>query len=325
MGDWSLTKRRINHNMKLISYFSCMRRFVFPTLLFCAATANASPTLGAHALAFYPFPTSSNELSIPAITTQATGSTVLAWVGRGSLSAFTPATIPTDNKSNNFALIGSVHDYSPNFPQSGSALYVSPSVLGGSGYVVTAPMPAADEITLAVVEVTNGGLIQDAQFNKVLTPPQTSLNVTTTGPATLVSFWTGDSGAPFVTAQPNNGFVTIDSELQADYEVEAVVATKDVAVAGTYNVTWTATPTQIAYIWLVAVQSAPPVLHSKISGSNLVISWPTSAVGYNLEMTSNITQTSAWTTVTNVPVTVNLQNVISNTISSTAKFYRLKK
>jgi hypothetical protein len=310
--------------MKLIRYFSCLRRFVFPTLLFCAATAIASPTLGAHALAYYPYPTSSNQLSIPAITTQATGSTVLAWVGRGSLNAFTPATFPMDNKSNNFVLIGSVHDYSPHYPQSGSALYVSPSVLGGSGYVVTAPMPAADEITLAVVEVTKGGLIQDAEFNVATNPPQTSLNVTTTGPATLVSFWTGDSGDKFVTAQPNNGFVTIDSELMADYEVEAVVATKDVAVAGTYNVTWTATPAQTAYIWLVAVQSGP-VLQAHFSGGNLAISWPTSADGYGLERASNLSRSAIWNSVTNVPVIVGAQNQITNAVTSGAGYYRLKK
>jgi uncharacterized protein YjdB len=61
-----------------------------------------------------------------------------------------------------------------------------------------------------------------------------------------------------VTAVPNNGFTVIDAQLLASNDVEAAVATKDVAVAGTYDVTWTATPQQIAYIWLIAVQAPAP-------------------------------------------------------------------
>ncbi|MGH6810873.1 MAG: hypothetical protein ACREDM_00535 [Methylocella sp.] len=149
-----------------------------------------------------------------------------------------------------------MHDFSPLFPDSGEALYGSLSAVGGSGHKVTAPMHGSesDEITLAAVEIKNGGVIQDAQWNKVTVPPQTSLNVTTTGPATLVAVWVGDSSAASVTASPDNGFTVINSQLLAGCDVEAVVATKDVSIAGTYNVTWTATPTQGAHMWLVAVQ-----------------------------------------------------------------------
>ena len=66
------------------------------------------------------------------------------------------------------------------------------------------PMPVADEVTLMVVEIKNGGAIQDEQWNQIANGPQTSLSVTTTGPATLVcSFWTGDASASSVTATPN--------------------------------------------------------------------------------------------------------------------------
>jgi hypothetical protein len=228
--------------------------------------ATSFPTIGAHALAFYPCigftgwlwrTIKSGGISAPSMITQASGSTILTWVGRGKKSAFTSSTLPTDNKGNAYRMIGSVHDFLPLWPNSGEALYTSLSAVGGNGHIVTAAVPGPDEITLATVEVKNGGVIQDAQWNKVTVPPQTSLNVTTTGPATLVAIWVGDSGAASVTASPNNGFTVINSQLLAGCAVEAVVATKDVSTAGTHNVTWTATPTQGAHMWLVAVQNHP--------------------------------------------------------------------
>jgi hypothetical protein len=222
------------------------------------------PTIGAHALAFYPCigfagwlwrTLKSGGISTPSIITEASGSTMLTWVGRGKLRAFTSSTLPTDNKGNAYRMIGSVHDFSPLWPNSGEALYASLSAVGGNGHIVTAPLPGPDEITLATVEVKGGGVIQDAQWNNVTVPPQTSLNVKTTGPATLVAVWVGDSGAASVTAFPNNGFAVVNSQLLSNCAVEAVVATKDVSTAGTHNVTWTATPTQGAHMWLVAVQN----------------------------------------------------------------------
>lgn len=236
--------------------------------------ATNSPTLGAHTDAFVPFNSPAGTLSTNPMTTQASGSTVLAWVGRGKLDTFTPATAPTDNKGNTSVQLGSTHDYSPLFPNSGMAVYSFPSFAGGSGDVFSAPMPQLDEVTLMVVEVKNGGLIQDSQWNKVSGASQTSLSVTTTGPATLVSFWTGDASASSVTATPNNGFTVIDSQLLADNAIEAAAATRDVTAAGTYNVTWTTTPAQTGYIWLIAVQKGSPAPNPgklQLSSSNFTV------------------------------------------------------
>ena len=75
------------------------------------------------------------------------------------------------------------------------------------------------------------------------------------GPATLVAYWWGDAGVDDdKTAVPDNGFTVVDSILLAGALVQCAVATKEVAEAGTYDVTWTATPTQGAQLWLVAVQ-----------------------------------------------------------------------
>src|SRR5262249_58593950 len=61
-----------------------------------------------------------------------------------------------------------------------------------------------------------------------------------------------------VSAVQNNGFPVIESQLESSDAVQASVATKDVSAAGTYNVTWSATPAQTSYMWLVAVQHGTP-------------------------------------------------------------------
>lgn len=83
----------------------------------------------------------------------------------------------------------------------------------------------------------------------------TSAPVTTTGPATLVALWWGDGGASGdKVAVPNNGFAVLDSIGDEGSLVQCFVAAKEVAEAGTYDVTWEATPPQGAQLWLVAVQ-----------------------------------------------------------------------
>jgi hypothetical protein len=153
------------------------------------------------------------------------------------------------------------------------------------------------------------------------------LNVTTTGPATLVAFWWGDGNQYFVhTAVPDSGFTVIDSLLPLGSYVQTAVATKDVATAGTYHVTWNSGGNEGAQLWLVAVQSAAaPALNSQLSGDKLVIFWPASADGYALETTGDLSITNSWTPVTNSPAIVGLQKIITNTISRPSQFYRLRK
>ena len=84
--------------------------------------------------------------------------------------------------------------------------------------------------------------------------PVTSGQVTTTGPALLVAYWWGDSVVAEQTATPSAGFTVVHSLLVAQPIVQVAVAVKQVAAAGTYDVTWSATPNQGAITWLVALQ-----------------------------------------------------------------------
>lgn len=212
-----------------------------------------APGLGAHAIAFHRIGDNPSVITTPAMATERTGSTLVVSVGRGDFGAHA---LPTDNKGNApFTQLGEAHTYT-NWPSSGTALYSFTSMAGGDGHVVRATTPPNDEVTLAAVEVLEGTRIQAAEWREVLAgSPLTSPRVTTTGPATLVAFWWGDAGvAQDKTARPNNGFVVVDSVLASGELVQCAVAVKNVSAAGTYDVTWTATPTQGAQLWLVAVE-----------------------------------------------------------------------
>lgn len=210
------------------------------------------PAAGAHGLAYYGLETNfETSISTPGLAAQPTGSTLIVSVGRGKLSAFA---LPTDNKSNAYQELGTTHIYT-RYPDSGAAVYAVPGATGGDGLVVTTSNAKQDEITIAAVEVTGATHVQDQQWIEQLAAPLQSKSVTTTGPATLVAFWWGDAPEPMMkTATPNNGFTVVDAILNSGALVQCSVAVKNVAAAGTYDVTWVATPAQGAQLWLIAVQ-----------------------------------------------------------------------
>jgi hypothetical protein len=216
-------------------------------------TGGLSGGLGAHALGYHRAGGNSSPASTPAMNTRSSGGTMIVGVGRGDISAFA---LPSDNKGNSpYTQLGATHPYSL-WTSSGTALYAFPSLVGGSGHVVTTTTPPGDEITIAAVEVLGRKTIRAFKWNEVLAGnPLTSLSVTTTGPATLVAFWWGDADVGGdKTAVPNNGFAVIDSILLSGLLVQGAVAAKDVSAAGSYTVTWAATPVQGAQMWLVAVE-----------------------------------------------------------------------
>ena len=215
-----------------------------------------TPRLGAHALAVNQAAVDTNPVSTEPIDTQASGSTILVCVGRGAIGQHV---LPTDNKNNlPYVQLGTEHNY-PMWLTSGTALYAFESATGGNAHTVAVGNNPVtnDEVTLAVVEVINGGVIENFVWSYESAAPLTS-RVTTTGPATLVAFWWGDGpvGPQAHSADPGNDFVKIDATNVNAPLVQCAVATKDVALAGTYEVTWTATPLQGAQLWLVAVQRA---------------------------------------------------------------------
>ena len=67
-----------------------------------------------------------------------------------------------------------------------------------------------------------------------------------------------------------------------------------------------------------------PVLSLTLSGNTVVVSWATNCPGYTLETCTNIPQAN-WVPSFIQPVVLNAQYSVTNPISSTERFYRLKK
>jgi len=84
----------------------------------------------------------------------------------------------------------------------------------------------------------------------------TAGKVRTEGPATLIAIWGGDSSELKHTAMPSDGFRVIDAYLNLGPTsgVQVAVAVKQVDRAGTYSVSWNATPEQGAACYLIAVE-----------------------------------------------------------------------
>jgi hypothetical protein len=225
-------------------------------LMWFSTQASAQPTTGAYV---YAYSRGGTTLTTSPIDTQTSGSTILVWVAcgtSGDLSA-----VPTDNKGNTYVGLG-IHTFAPNYAPEGDQMYVCTNAVGGTGHTFTFTVPPDPEFQIVALEIENGGAVQDVEYDTVLSPnANTSANVTATGPATLVALWAGDAGGDNFTAVPNNSFTVIQSflTLPDNYGFQFAEATRNVT-AGTYNVTWSETPTEGAHLWMVAVQGNDPTI-----------------------------------------------------------------
>jgi hypothetical protein len=60
------------------------------------------------------------------------------------------------------------------------------------------------------------------------------------------------------------------------------------------------------------------------SGTNALVTWPTNALEFTLQSTTNLVPPTVWTTVSPPPYAVIYTNdEVTNTISGTDQFYRL--
>ncbi len=213
--------------------------------------SSTTPVLGAHVLYTQDEQQGFSPAVTPAITTQTSGSTLIA-LSMGWVSNFAA---PTDSYSNSWAQLSAKNIYAG--VDFYTALWTVPSAIGGMGHTLSFNKPGHDsgEISMSLIEVVNGGHVE-AAFRLAPESNQTPGTITTTGPATLIAIWGGDAWGLSHTAVPDNGFVVIDSYLNLGPAsgVQVAIATKQVTQAGTYSVNWTSTPLQNCACYLIAVQ-----------------------------------------------------------------------
>ena len=74
--------------------------------------------------------------------------------------------------------------------------------------------------------------------------------------------------------------------------------------------------------------SFAPQLTLTLSETNVVLSWPTNAAGFDytgftLQTATDLTPSASWTPVSPAPVITAGRNTVTNPITSTKQFYRL--
>ncbi|HTR41948.1 MAG TPA: MBG domain-containing protein, partial [Pseudomonadales bacterium] len=70
---------------------------------------------------------------------------------------------------------------------------------------------------------------------------------------------------------------------------------------------------------------ASPSLTMSLSGAGAIIAWPTNALGFNLQSSTNLSPPAVWTVVPGAPSVVNGQNVLTNSIYGTQMYFRLSQ
>ncbi len=73
------------------------------------------------------------------------------------------------------------------------------------------------------------------------------------------------------------------------------------------------------------VLTARPSVSLARSGSNLILTWPTTFVGFSLQSATNLAGVVSWTAASPVPTILNNQYTVTNTSTPGRKFYRLVK
>ena len=213
-------------------------------------------SLGAHTLLVQSEGLGESPATAAPITTQPNGSALIVFNGGYSGNAAPPV----DSYSNKWKQLGRSVTYGNGYDGFDVKAYVALSAKGGPHHTVSIfkHANATGEISVPFIEVRQAGVLRDVAQNYAASGlVLTSGSVTTTGPATLVALWWGDGGVTRMTAVPNNGFSVIDSflKLPDNSGVQCAVAYKQVATAGTYNVSWIGAPIQGAILWLFAFQS----------------------------------------------------------------------
>ena len=78
-------------------------------------------------------------------------------------------------------------------------------------------------------------------------------------------------------------------------------------------------------VTLIGTAPLLPSLKARPNGDELILSWPTNAVGFTLQSTLNLTPPVVWLDSTSVPAVSGAQFTVTKTASGSARFYRLTK
>jgi hypothetical protein len=174
------------------------------------------------------------------------------------------------------------------------------------------------------------------------TIPNTPFNVSPTNGETTVSITPTLQSSTFVDSD-----CTSDTHAASQWQVlnsSGAIVVADSGTSIVNKISWNVPPGKVNfgsnYQWRVRYQdsrngwsgySTPtsfftigPLLTGFKQGTNLVLKWPTNAVGFTLQWATNLPATN-WSNATPSPVVVNGQYTVTNNATNRMRIYRLKK
>ncbi|MGA2029368.1 MAG: SUMF1/EgtB/PvdO family nonheme iron enzyme [Verrucomicrobiota bacterium] len=77
------------------------------------------------------------------------------------------------------------------------------------------------------------------------------------------------------------------------------------------------------YGTVFSISLPPPQLTITSARANVILTWPTNAIGFTLEFATNLVPPTVWNTNSTPPVVIGGQNTVTNHISGKQMFYRL--
>ena len=229
-------------------------------------------------------------------------------------------------------------------------LTVRPISAGIITNIATVSSPATDpvagnntaSVTTTVVPAADLGLSQVASPSTVLVSSNVTFTIVLTnrGPSTANSVVVTDPLPPsfsFVSVQSSQGVASQASgvitcslpTLASGSSVTITVVARPgldgvfANVATVSSTTADLNPNNSASASVTVNENpAAPVLRITQSGTNVILSWSTNAATFRLQVAPALSATPAWVDVTNVPVVVGKQFMVTNAIRN-GNFYRL--
>jgi uncharacterized repeat protein (TIGR03803 family) len=129
---------------------------------------------------------------------------------------------------------------------------------------------------------------------------------------------TSDSGAVFAVTTDGAGFENLYSLSNAAMPW----ATLSLSEGALYGTTYYGGTGGSGTVFSL---SFAPAVEINLSGTRIILSWPTNYSGFTLQAATNLTSTADWNAVSPAPVVVNGENTVTNALSGTRKFYRLSR
>lgn len=214
----------------------------------------AGGELGAYTLlGVYDGDGSSPAVTSP-ITTHTSGSSFVVFYSGYTSNNQTP----TDSKGNTYTLIDTAVylGYSGQF---NLKLYGADNGIGGSSHTVSVVKngQATGEIVVFLGEAAGASSLTDWEYSYGASgTSMTSASITVNGPATLIAIWSGDSPSTSNTIAVDGAWTLIEDFTAwpvGKTSVQTGVASREVT-AGTYDATWTCSPSQGAILYILAFE-----------------------------------------------------------------------